>query len=333
MSTTAETMHAVQIAAFGPAENLVPASRPVPVPGPGQVRVRLGYASVNRSDLLLRAGGYHTLPQLPHVPGNEGAGVVDAVGPDVADFAVGDRVVAWAAGGGYAQAMVADANRRVVRVPDGVGLDVAAALPIAWLTASYTAQRLAQVGPQDTVLVYAAASAVGTALVQIAARAGATVVGVVGSPEKAALVRDLGAALVLQRGSEPVADAVRTATGGRGADVVFDLVGGPTFGEALRLAAPLGRVVAIANVALAPSTIDTRDFYPKNVTVFGFQFTQRQILGWDARPDLATLLAQLADGTYVVPIDVRFPLAEAASAHRRLESGVTQGKVLLEMPA
>jgi NADPH2:quinone reductase len=117
----------------------------------------------------------------------------------------------------------------------------------------------------------------------------------------------------------------------RGADVVLDLAGGEVFTASLRAAAPGGRVVAMANVTLAPSTIDTRDFYPKNVSIHGFQFTNLQRLGWDPRPDLAALFDDIAKGDFVVPIDSRFPLADAAMAHRRIESNESRGKIVLTM--
>ena len=118
-------------------------------------------------------------------------------------------------------------------------------------------------------------------------------------------------------------------TGGRGADVVLDLVGGDTFAGSLRAVARAGRVVAMANVALAPSTIDTRDFYPRNVHIHGFQITDLMEHGWDPRPDLAELLDALATGRFTVPIDSTYPLSRAADAHRRLASRAALGKVVL----
>jgi NADPH:quinone reductase len=321
-------MHAVQITELGPPENLVLGDVPEPSPGPGQVRIRLSASSVNRADVLLRSGRYHSPPALPTVPGTEGAGVVDLLGPGVSGFSVGDRVVAWGSAGFYAEAAVADESR-TVSVPDEVELQTAAALPVAWLTARYCLNELARVSAGDTVLVHAAGSGVGTAAVQTAAAAGAIVIGVAGGGEKAGLVQELGATHYIDRHAGDVNDEVGRLTAGRGVDVVLDLVGGRTFAQSLRIAAPGGRVVAAANVAQQPSTVDTRDFYPKNVSISGFQFTNRQSLGWDPRPDLSLLLAQLAEGRYVVPVDSRFELGDAAAAHHRLESGGTLGKVVL----
>lgn len=321
-------MHAVQITKFGAPEALVAAELAAPVAGPGQVLVRLAASSVNRADALLRSGRYHTLPPLPLIPGTEGAGVVAAVGDGVTGFGIDDPVVAWGSPGFYAELAVADATS-VVAVPAGVGFETAAALPVAWLTARYCVRELGRVGPGQVVLLHAAASGVGTAALQTAVADGATVIAVIGSADKEALVRKLGAAHVVNRRSEDIVDAVMRITARRGADVVVDLVGGSAFAASLRAAAVGGRVVALANVALEPSTIDTRDFYPKNVSVLGFQFTNRQRLGWDPRPDLTALLAEVAAGRYSVQIDSRFPLADAAASHRRLESAETAGKVIL----
>ena len=324
-------MHAITLTEFGPADRLTWADAPDPGPAPGEVLIRLAAASVNRADLLLRSGRYHTLPPLPLVPGGEGAGTVVAVGSDVDGFAPGDRVVAWGAQGFYAELVAVDA-RRVVAVPDGVGFESAAALPIAWLSAWHCLHTLGQVRAGEVVLVHAAASGVGSAAIQIVRDAGASVIAVVGSPEKAQWVRELGAEEVLDRHRDDIVEQVHKLTDGRGAEVALDLAGGQAFADSLRAVGHGGRVAAMANVALSPSTIDTRDFYPKNVTIHGFQFTNLQKHGWDPRPDLRTLLDGVAEGRFTVPIDSRFPLTDAASAHLRLESGATQGKIVLLAP-
>ena len=321
-------MRAVQITEFGDPDRLAIADVADPRPGPGQVLIRVAAASVNRADLLVRSGRYHTLPPLPTVPGAEAAGVVEAVGADVSGVDVGDRVLAWGSTGCYAELVATDAAK-VVPVPADVSMPVAAALPIAWLTARYCVRELGRVRPGQVVLVHAAASGVGTAAVQTARADGAEVIGVVGSPDKEALAKELGAAHVLRRDRDDVLAEVRRITDGAGADVVLDLAGGETFALSLHTVAAGGRVVALANVAGASSVVDTRDFYPKNVSIHGFQFTNLQRLGWDPRPDLRLLLGEVAEGRFTVPIDTAFPLEEAATAHRRLESDRSRGKVVL----
>jgi NADPH:quinone reductase len=324
-------MHAVQVREFGPADRLAWVEVSDPTPGPGEIVVQVAAAGVNRADLLFRSGRYHSGPALPAVPGSEGAGTVVAVGAGVEDLAVGDRVVAWGplGGPGFYRELAVVSARRALPVPAGVSLSAAAALPVAWLSAWYCLHHLAAVRAGDSVLIYAAASGVGSAAVQIAKDAGASVIAVVGSAGKQAWVRDLGADHALDRHEHDVVRETDRVTEGRGATVVLDLVGGDSFAESLKAVGRAGRVVAMANVALAPSTIDTRDFYPKNVSIHGFQITDLMQHGWDPRPDLRELLAGVAAGRFSVPIDATFSLEQAGLAHQHLESRDTRGKVIL----
>lgn len=324
-------MFAAQVQVFGDPDELRWTELPDPVPGDGEVLLAVEAAGVNRADLLFRSGRYHRAPALPAVPGVEGAGTVLAVGGGVDGVAVGDRVVAWGATGApgfYAQQAVVAATE-VLPVPDDVDLVSAATLPTAWLSAWYCLRRLAEVRPGETVVVYAAASGVGSAAVQIAKDAGATVIATASSPAKRTWVRGLGADEILDHQVETIPEEIHRLTGGRGADVVLDLVGGESFAASLRAATRAGRVVALANVALAPSTIDTRDFYPKNLRIHGFQITDLLEHGFDPRHDLRELLAALAKGRFTVPIDSTHHLERAADAHRRLASRDALGKVVL----
>ncbi|MCW2631622.1 MAG: hypothetical protein JWR88_584 [Pseudonocardia sp.] len=324
-------MHAIQVREFGPPEQLEWTELPDPAPGPGEVLVAVEAAGVNRADVLFRSGGYHRAPPLPAVPGVEGAGTVVQLGSGAHGVAVGDRVAAWGATGapGFYTELAAVAADRTVAVPAGVDIQAAAALPTASLSAWYCMHRLAEVQPGETVLVHAGASGVGSAAVQIVKNAGATVIATAGSPEKQAWVRELGADHVLDHRSADIAAEVSRLTDGRGAEVVLDLVGGSTFAVSLRAVARAGRVVAMANVALAPSTIDTRDFYPKNVRIYGFQITDLVEHGWDPRPDLTELLGAVGKARFTVRIDSTFPLEQAPAAHRRLESRAAKGKIML----
>jgi NADPH:quinone reductase len=327
---------AIQIAAFGPPEELRPVDLPDPEPGDGEVLISLRAVGVNRQDLLIRSGAYHRAGRPPLVLGAEGAGHVTAIGPAVRGLSVGERVIAMNPGvrpGFYAELVAASAIR-VVQVPDGVDLHQAAALPTAWLSAWYCLRRLADVQAGETVLILAAASGVGSAAVQIARDAGADVIAAARGKDKADWARSQGATHGIDSSTDAntrnIADQVLTLTDGRGVDVVLDTVGGEALPMALKSVGHGGRVVTLANVALAPSTIDTRDFYPKNARILGFQITNLiERLGYDPRPDLNELLIALAQGRFRVPIDRTFALDRAADAHRYLEERRNRGKVLL----
>ncbi|MFF1674759.1 zinc-binding alcohol dehydrogenase family protein [Streptomyces sp. NPDC058256] len=327
-------MRAVRIDEFGGPEVLVPVDVSDPVAGPGQVLVRVVAAGVNRVDALVRAGVYHRAGRPPLIPGVEAAGTVAAVGEGVTGIAVGQRVMALDgvdSPGFYAELAVVPAERVTV-LPDGVELREAATLPVAWLSAWYCLRRLARVTKDDTVVVKAAASGVGSAAVQIAAEAGAHVIAIAGSPEKTAWAAEFGAGSTIDTSAHPddaEVDEVLRLTGGRGADVVLDTVGGRAFGRSLREIGHGGRVVALANVALESSTVDTRDFYPKNASVLGFQLTNLQIHGYDPRADLRELAERVAAGTYRVPVETVFPLDRARAAHERLEQRDNRGKIVL----
>jgi len=327
-------MRAVRIDEFGGPEVLVPVEVPEPVAGPGQVLVRIAAAGVNRADALVRAGVYHRAGRPPLIPGVEAAGVVAAVGEGVTGLQVGQRVMALDgvnAPGFYAESAAVPASQ-VTALPEGVGWGEAATLPVAWLSAWYCLRHLAKVAKEDTVVVKAAASGVGSAAVQIAAETGARVIALAGSAEKAAWAGEFGARDIVDTSAHPdeaEVEEVLRLTDGRGADVVLDTVGGRAFGRSLREVGHGGRVVALANVALEPSTIDTRDFYPKNVAVLGFQLTNLQIHGYDPRPDLRELAERVAAGAYRVPVETVVPLEEARTAHELLERRDNRGKIVL----
>jgi NADPH2:quinone reductase len=327
-------VRAILIRQLGGPEQLEAVELPDPKPGSGEVLIAVAAVGVNRVDVGARNGNFRRAGQPPLLPGVECAGTIVEVGEGVTGLAVGERVVATGEinGPGFYAELAAVPATNVVPVPDGVDLVAAAAVPGAWLCAWYCLRRLAELRRGEVVLIHAAASGVGSAAVQIALDAGAQVIATVGSPAKAEWVRQLGAHHVLDTSAltgNEILDKVARLTEEHGADVVVDTVGGETFPISLRAAAFAGRVVALANVAAVPSTIDTRDFYPKNVRILGFQISSLIDHGYDPQPDLAELLAGLASGRFTVPIDATFPLSEAANAHRRLESRATHGKLVL----
>ncbi|MFE2075134.1 zinc-binding dehydrogenase [Streptomyces misionensis] len=322
-------MHVVRLYAFGPAENLTYEEAEDPVPGPGQVRIAVAAAGVHLLDTALRAGHRGPLPQrpaLPTVPGREVAGVVDALGEGVAGTWLGKRVVAHLgfAPGGYAELAVTDAGR-LHEIPEP--LDFAAA--VAMIGTGRTALGIAacaEPGPDDVVVVPAAAGGIGTLLVQYAAAAGAMVVGLAGGPAKTRRVRENGAVLAVDYTAPGWAAEVRSGLGGRAATIVYDGVGGAVAREAVALLGPGGRHLVFG--WSAEGIGDGQGYAVQGVSesVLGPELVRR---GGGLRALEERALAQAARGR-LRPAVTRFPLAAAAAAHRALENRDTVGKVVLE---
>jgi NADPH:quinone reductase len=320
-------MKAIRVEAYGAPEVLRYVELPDPRPSAGQLRVRLEAAGVNFIDVYHRTGLYPGT--LPLVPGQEGAGVVDALGPGVAGFREGDRV-AWAnVPGSYAELAIVPVERAIA-VPAGTETRTAAALMLQGMTAHYLATSTCPLQPGDTCLVHAAAGGVGLLLVQMAKRRGARVLGTVSTEQKARLARDAGADEVILYGQEDFVEAVRRLTNGAGVRVVYDAVGKDTALKSIDCLAPLGMAVFYGNASGPVPPID-----PLLLSRKGSLFLTRPVL-WHYVADRASLearagevLRDAASGRLKVRIDRTFPLAEAAEAHRALEGRHTTGKVLL----
>ncbi|MHA7960107.1 zinc-binding dehydrogenase [Streptomyces sp. L500] len=335
-------MHAIRLHAFGPAENLRHERAEDPVPGPGQVRVAVAAAGVHLVDTTQRAGdpgNPYGLPELPAVPGREVAGTVDALGEGADPRWLGRRVVAHlgraASGGGYAELAVVDAAR-LHELPDGLAEDHA----IAMIGTGRTALGIlgfTELGEEDIVIVPAAAGGIGSLLVQYAKNAGATVVGLAGGPAKVAHVGALGADIALDYDDPEWAERARTALWGRAATVVFDGVGGAVARAAVDLLAPGGLHLVFG--WSARGTVGAGPWEPEPAWLAERGITSRNVLGpamlerfGGGETGIRRLeelsLADAAAGR-VVPAVQRFPLAEAAAAHRALETRGTIGKVVL----
>jgi NADPH2:quinone reductase len=264
------------------------------------------------------------------VPGFEGSGIVREPGPAATGISSGDRVLAFDGRPGFYAEYVAVPTRHVVKIPGTLDWDSAAALPVAPLSAWYCLQRLARLRNGEKVLIWAAASGVGDAAVQIAKHLGATVIATAGTDEKVAWALENGADEGINHARENVLKRTRAIAGEEGVEVVLDTVGGSIFGESLKVVGHGGRVVALANVALEESRIDTRDFYPKNATIYGFQITNLiQRLGYDPRDDLGELADLVVRNKLGIHVDRTFPLGRAADAHRYLEERRNRGKVII----
>jgi NADPH2:quinone reductase len=308
---------------------------PQPEPGPGQVLVKVAAAGVNFIDTYRRSGVYKV--PFPHIPGSEGAGAIAALGPDVADFAVGDQV-AWAssATGSYAEYAVVDAVQ-LLPVPPGLTLDIAAAVPLQGLTADYLTRSTYPLGPLDTALIYAAAGGVGQLATQMALAADATVIATVGSAAKVEAVAGLGVAPEAIVNLATLADLttelparVRELTNGEGAHVAYDGIGRDTFAATLASLRRRGMAVLYGGASGQVPPFD-----PQELNAHGSLYLTRPKLGdytatpAELRERAERVFGAVADGALRVSIGARFPLADAANAHEALESRQSQGKIVL----
>jgi NADPH2:quinone reductase len=296
-------------------------------PGPGQACVAVRAAGVNFIDVYFRSGLYPR--PLPFVAGLEGAGVIETVGPGVTGLAAGDRV-AWAsAPGSYAARVLASADA-LVKIPAGVSDEIAAAAMLQGMTAHYLTHGVRATRPGDVALVHAAAGGTGMLLVQLLKRAGARVIGTCGSAQKEALARAAGCDEVVRYREATFVEAVRNATRGRGADVVYDSVGLTTWEGSLQSLRPRGLLVLFGQ-----SSGPVPPFDLQRLNAGGSLFVTRPSLAHyvATRAELeeraAAVLGAAARGELEVRIARRFPLAEAAEAHRVLESRAASGKLLL----
>jgi len=319
---------AIVIRARGGPEVLRIESVAVGAPGPGELRIRQTAIGVNFHDCYVRSGLYKTLV-LPGIPGIEAAGVVEAAGPEVINFAPGDRIgYVTASYGGYAQARLLPAAR-AIKLPDSMTEDTAAAVFVKGLTAAFLVLRTHHVQPGQTILVHAAAGAVGQLLCQWASHLGATVIGTVGSSEKAAIARKCGCAYTILYREENFLTRTKEITGGRGLDVVYDSVGRDTFAGSLAALAPHGHLINFGQSSgpVAPFSVSDLSAGSNSLT--------RPILFHyiAARAELealaSELFAALSSGILHVYEPRRFALAEAADAHRALEARATSSAVLL----
>jgi NADPH:quinone reductase len=321
-------MRAIVVHSLGAPEVLTLRSHPVPQPGPGEVRVRVEAIGVNFSDTERRRGVYDA-PPLPWIPGNEAAGIVDAIGPGVDPALVGRRVAFWAmrTSGAYAEYTVVTAAALFL-LRDELGYPVGAALPVQGLTAYGLAHVATTPRSGQTALVHAAAGGVGAMLVQLLVRAGVEVFGTASTPAKQARVRAFGGHPLPYGPSLP--DLIQDATRGRGVDLVFDSVGRETQTASWGALARYGHLVYFGEASGPPTPIAVDDLYSRSLRVSAFWLGTDPPEFWhDARQ---VLQAWVADGTLQVTLDQTYPLAQAAEAHHRLESRATTGKLIL-LPA
>lgn len=325
-------MKVIDIAAPGGPEQLVLGERPLPEPGPGQLRIRVRAAGVNRPDILQRQGHYDPPEGASDVPGLEVAGEVDALGAGAAGYAVGDRVMALLGGGGYAEACVVDTTH-CLPIPEGVSLVEAAALPETWVTVWANVFEHGALAEGETLLVHGGSSGIGHTAIQLAKARGAKVITTSGTPDKVRFCEGLGADLSLDYKAQDFVDAIKRFTDRAGVDVVLDMVGGAYLRKDLEVLAFRGRHVSIAFLGGAVGEVVIPKLMAKQATLTGSTLRARPAaekarLIDRVRSELGPLLES---GKARPHVDRTFPLAEAAEAHRCMESGDFLGKLVLEV--
>jgi NADPH2:quinone reductase len=323
-------MRAVQFDRFGPPEVMQLVDLPVPEPGPGEVLLRVHAAGVNFFEVLMRADRYAVTPELPMRPGVEVAGVVEGVGQGGDPALLGARVAVplFVAGraGGYAEFVAVDAAS-IVHLPEAIHYEDAAALMVPGLTALHMVRRSPPEG--KVVLVDAAAGGVGSLLLQLAKSNGAAmVIAAAGSAEKRALTLSLGADLAVDYTEAGWQDALRARAGGRGADIIYEMVGGEVAKASLDALAPCGELVLAAMGRFSLERADIEAMLGRNQSLKGFSLLPL-LSGEEVRRDLAGLFDLAAAGALTIVQGGRFPLDQAAQAHRALEERRVSGKVVL----
>ncbi|MDR7416675.1 MAG: quinone oxidoreductase [Armatimonadota bacterium] len=320
-------MRAVRIHEHGGPEVLQVEEVPTPTPGPGQALVRLEAAGVNFIDIYQRRGLYRA--DLPVTLGQEGAGMVEAVGPDVREVRVGDRVAFTNVQGAYAEYVVAPVWR-LVPIPEGVTGQQAAAVMLQGITAHYLTHSTYPIRPGDVVLIHAAAGGTGLLLVQMAKRRGARVIGTTSTEEKARLAQEAGADEVILYTRVDFREEVKRITDGQGVHVVYDSVGRDTFDRSLDCLRPRGMMVSFGQSSGPVDPVDLRligqkgSLFLTRPSILHYTATREELL-WRARE----VLDWLRTGELRVRVDRTFPLPEAAAAQRRLEARESAGKILL----
>ncbi len=327
-------MPVIEIASPGGPEQLVPARRPVPRPGDGEVLIRVIAAGINRPDVIQRLGFYAPPPGASDIPGLEVAGEIVALGPNVRDWALHDRVTALLSGGGYAGYAIA-AAALCLPLPDGFSMVDAAALPETVFTVWSNLFDRGGCKAGEVVLVHGGTSGIGTIAIQLAAALGARVYATAGTDDKARFCERLGAIRGIDYRTEDFVEVLLRETHGAGADVILDMVAGPYVARNMAAAAPFGRIVCIATLGGARAQVDMSQVLQKRLTLTGSTLRSRPLA------QKAAIAAAVRDHVWpllsagrVRPIiHATYPLAEAGAAQRLMETSTHVGKIMLEIPA
>jgi NADPH2:quinone reductase len=324
-------MTAIEIREPGPPQVLRPVERPVPQPRPGEVLIKVAAAGVNRPDVLQRKGAYAPPPGASDIPGLEVAGVVVAAAEGVREPAVGAKVCALLAGGGYAQYATAPAVQ-CLPVPPQLSLEEAAAVPETFFTVWLNVFERARLTAGETLLVHGGGSGIGTTAILLGKAFGARVIVTAGSAVKCAACRELGADLAINYHESDFVEATLRTTDGRGADVILDMVGGDYVARNVAAAAVDGRIAVIAHMGGTRAELDLRSLMVKRLFLSGSTLRPQSV---ENKGRLAAALRQhvwplFASKRLVPLIHARFALADAAAAHKLMEADTHIGKIVLD---
>jgi len=332
MTSIPATMTAIGITSPGGPETLVPQERPVPQPGAGEILVKVIAAGVNRPDVAQRMGVYPPPPGVTDIPGLEVAGIVVACGPGGARWKEGDEVTALVSGGGYAQYCVAH-ETHALPVPGGLTAAEAAAIPETFFTVWHNVFERGGLKSGETLLVHGGSSGIGTVAIQLAKAFGARVIATAGSAAKCDACRGLGADLAINYKTEDFVALTKSATGGAGAQVILDMVGGDYIERNYEAAAVEGRIVQIAFQGSPRATVDFRRIMLKRLHHTGSTLRSRSVTDKAAiaRAVERSVWPLIVAGKVRPVMDKVFPFRQAADAHARMESSVHIGKIVLGM--
>jgi NADPH2:quinone reductase len=326
-----DRMQVVEISRPGGPEVLKLATRALPQPKPGEVLIRVAAAGVNRPDCMQRAGAYAPPPGASDLPGLEVSGTVVALGAGVTQWKEGEQVCALTPGGGYAQFCVTPAGH-CLPPPKGWSLTQAASLPETFFTVWINVFERGRLAPGETLLVQGGSSGIGVSAIQMARAFGHRVFVTAGSAEKCAACEKLGAERAINYRAEDFVEAVKQLTGGKGADVILDMVGGDYVPRELKCLATDGRLSLIAFLGGSRTTFDISDLLVRRLTISGSTLRPRTL---QFKTAVANALREkvwpLIDAGKIQPVIYKvFPMAQASAAHELIESGVHIGKIILE---
>ncbi|MEE8500570.1 MAG: NAD(P)H-quinone oxidoreductase [Kiloniellales bacterium] len=325
-------MTAIEIREPGGPEVLVPGTRPVPEPSAGEVLVKVAAAGVNRPDVLQRRGDYPPPPGASDIPGLEIAGTVVALGPEVSELALGDRVTALVTGGGYAEYCAAPVPQ-CLPIPKGLSAVEAAGMPETFFTVWTNVFDRGRLQAGEAFLVHGGSSGIGTTAIQLAKAFGARVFATAGSAEKCRACEALGAERAVNYHEEDFVEAVKAATEGAGVDVILDMVGGDYIQRNISALAPDGRLCSIAFLGGSKAEVDFLPMMLKRITISGSTLRARSVefKGAIARNLKAKVWPLVEAGRVKPVVHATFPLAEAAGAHALMESSHHIGKIVLTL--